>query len=98
MLLPGRHPARVAGRTTLVVVLGELVQTTTGKWITHPHDVLPERTHASDAGQVHSRFTKPASGTAGGHTTWTCRTCNQTGVTGRRLPAQAAGTGKSASK
>ena len=38
-------PGQTAPR--LLVVLGELVQTTAGKWITHPPTRLPQRAHVS---------------------------------------------------
>ncbi len=64
------------GSVSLVVVLGELVQTTTGKWITH----LLARCmngHQLGAGQVLVGH-QACLGHGGGHSTWTCRTCDQT--------------------
>jgi hypothetical protein len=53
-------------------VLGELVQTTAGKWITHPptrcpngHPLGPNRVLVCHQACL-------------GHTTWTCRTCDAT--------------------
>src|SRR6478672_12594387 len=57
-------------------MLGELVQTTDGKWITHPPTRCPNG-HTLGAGQVHVGR-QACLGHGGGHTTWTCRTCDQT--------------------
>ena len=57
-------------------MLGELVQTTDGKWITHPPTRCPNG-HKLGAGQVHVGH-QACLGHGGGHTTWTCRTCNET--------------------
>jgi hypothetical protein len=59
-------------RHRLAVVIGDLVQTTNGKWIIQPpsrcpsgHQFGPNR---ALVGHV----------TCLGHTTWTCRTCDET--------------------
>ena len=57
-------------------MLGELVQTTAGKWITHPPSRCPNG-HALGANQVLVGH-QACLGHGGGHTTWTCRTCDQT--------------------
>jgi hypothetical protein len=44
-LLNPRKSGNRPVRTRLLVVLGELVQTTAGKWIDPPADALPERAH-----------------------------------------------------
>ena len=64
------------GSVSLVVVLGELVQTTTGKWITHPPTRCPNGHHLGP-GQVLVGH-QACLGHGGGHTTWTCRTCDET--------------------
>jgi hypothetical protein len=55
-------------------VLGELVQTTTGKWITHPPTGCPNG-HTLGPNQVLVGH-QACLGHGGGHTTWTCRTCD----------------------
>ena len=57
-------------------MLGELVQTTNGKWITHPPSRCPNG-HPLGPGQVLVGH-QACLGHGGGHTTWTCRTCDQT--------------------
>jgi len=57
-------------------VLGELVQTTAGKWIPHPPTRCPNG-HPLGAGQVLVGH-QACLGYGGGHTTWTCRQCDQT--------------------
>ena len=57
-------------------MLGELVQTTNGKWITHSPTRCPNG-HTLGAGQVLVGH-QACLGHGGGHTTWTCRTCDQT--------------------
>jgi len=57
-------------------VLGELVQTTAGKWITHPPTRCPNG-HRLGAGQV-LVGQQACLGHCGGHTTWTCRACDAT--------------------
>ena len=64
------------GPVSLVVVLGELVQTTAGKWITHPPTRCPNG-HEFGACRVLVGY-QACLGHGGGHTTWTCRTCDQT--------------------
>ena len=60
----------------LLLVLGELVQTTAGKWITHPPTRCPNG-HTFGPNQVLVGH-QACLGHGGGHTTWTCRTCDQT--------------------
>jgi hypothetical protein len=63
-------------KVNLLTVLGELVQTTAGTWITRPPTRCPNR-HSLGPGQVlvgHSACL----GHGGGHTTWTCRNCDAT--------------------
>ena len=67
-------PGQTAPR--LLVVLGELVQTTAGKWITHPPTRCPNG-HTLGPGEVFVGH-QACLGHGGGHTTWTCRTCDQT--------------------
>jgi hypothetical protein len=57
-------------------VLGELVRTTAEKWITHPPTRCPNG-HTLGAGQV-LVGRQACLGHGGGHTTRTCRTCDQT--------------------
>jgi hypothetical protein len=57
-------------------VLGELVQTRAGKWITHPPSRCPNG-HPLGPNQVlvgHQACLRHG----GGHTTWTCRQCDAT--------------------
>ena len=67
-------PGQTAPR--LLVVLGELIQTTAGKWITHPPTRCPNG-HSLGPGEVLVGH-QACLGHGGGHTTWTCRTCDQT--------------------
>lgn len=55
---------------------GDLVLTTTGQWITKPPMRCPKG-HSLGAGQVLVGHAA-CGGHGGGHTTWTCRTCDQT--------------------
>ena len=57
-------------------MLGELVQTTAGKWITHPPTRCPNG-HTLGPGEVLVGH-QACLGHGGGHTTWTCRACDQT--------------------
>ncbi len=57
-------------------VLGELVQTTRGEWITHPPTRCPNG-HPLGPNQVLVGH-QACLGHGGGHTTWTCRTCDET--------------------
>jgi transposase len=57
-------------------VLGELVQTTACKWITHPPTRCPNG-HVLGPGAVLVGH-QACLGHGGGHTTWTCRTCDET--------------------
>ena len=57
-------------------MLGDLVQTTSGKWITHPPMRCPNG-HPLGPNQVLVGH-QACLGHGGGHTTWTCRTCDQT--------------------
>jgi hypothetical protein len=61
---------------TLLRMLGELVQTTAGKWITHPPTHCPNG-HILGPGQVLVGH-QACLGHGGGHTTGTCRTCDET--------------------
>ena len=56
------------------MVLGELVQTTAGKWITHPPSDAPTAT-PSAPNQVLVGH-QACLGHGGGHTSWHCRTCD----------------------
>jgi hypothetical protein len=58
------------------VVLGELVQTTAGKSITHPPTRCPNG-HTLRPGEVLVGH-QACLGHGGGHTTWTCGACDQT--------------------
>ena len=63
-------------KVNLLTVLGELVQTTAGKWITHSPTHCPNgQGLGPDAVLVGHQA---CLGHGGGHTTWTCRTCDQT--------------------
>jgi hypothetical protein len=55
---------------------GELVQTTAGEWIIHPPTRCPNG-HTLGPQQVLVGH-QACLGHGGGHTTWTCRTCDQT--------------------
>jgi hypothetical protein len=57
-------------------MLGELVQTTAGKWIIHPPTRCPNG-HTFGAGKVLVGY-QACLGHSGGHTTWRCRTCDET--------------------
>jgi hypothetical protein len=57
-------------------VLGELVRTTAGKCITHPPTRCPDG-HTLGANQVLVGHVA-CLGHGGGHTTWTCRKCDET--------------------
>ena len=57
-------------------MLGELVQTIDGKWITHPPSRCPNG-HELGAGRTLVGYAA-CGGHGGGHTTWTCRTCDET--------------------
>jgi hypothetical protein len=65
------------GPTRLARVLGELVQATAGKWITQPPTRCPNG-HALGPNQVLFGHQACLGHGGGGHTTWTCRTCDQT--------------------
>ena len=58
----------------LGVMLGELVKTTAGKWITHPPTRCPNG-HPLGANQVLVGH-QACLGHGGGHTTWHCRICD----------------------
>src|SRR6185312_10588183 len=71
------QPRRAVGPSfRLLVVLGELVQTTAGKWITHPAAHCPNGHTLAPV--PYWWVIKPAFGHGGGHTTWTCRLCDLT--------------------
>jgi hypothetical protein len=57
-------------------MLGELVQTTTGKWIIHP-PTRCQNGHEFGAGRALVGY-QACLGHGGEHTTWTCRTCDET--------------------
>jgi hypothetical protein len=57
-------------------VLGDLVQTTNGQWITQPPSRCPHG-HTLGPGQVLVGH-QACLGHGGGRTTWTCRTCDAT--------------------
>lgn len=56
--------------------VGDLVRTTVDTWITRPPARCPNG-HALDAGRVLVGH-EACAGHGGGHTTWTCRTCEAT--------------------
>jgi hypothetical protein len=73
---PSMRSEVTPGRRTLKAVLGDLVQTTNGKRMTRPPARCPNG-HALGPGQIlvgHAACTRHG----GGHTTWTCRTCDAT--------------------
>lgn len=57
-------------------MLGELVQTTAGNWIPTRRRDAPTVTPSTPA--KYSWDIRRVMGHGGGHTTWTCRTCDQT--------------------
>jgi hypothetical protein len=57
-------------------VLGDLVQTTAGTWIIRPPTRCPNG-HDFGAGRALVGY-QACLGHGGGHTTWTCRTCDET--------------------
>jgi hypothetical protein len=57
-------------------MLGELVQTTAGKWIIHPPTRCPNG-HEFGPGRALVGY-QACLGHGGGHTTWTCSTCDAT--------------------
>jgi hypothetical protein len=59
-----------------LVMLGDLVQTTDGKWMTRPPSRCPND-HPLGANQVLVGH-QACLGHGGGHTTWTCRAWDQT--------------------
>jgi hypothetical protein len=63
-------------KANLLTVLGDLVQTTAGKWITQPPTCCPNG-HTLGPQQVLVGH-QACLGHGGGHTTWTCRTCDAT--------------------
>jgi hypothetical protein len=56
-------------------VLGELVQTTAGKWITHPPSRCPNG-HPLGPNQVLVGHVACLGHGGGGHISWHCRTCD----------------------
>src|SRR3954451_15637173 len=58
-------------------MFGDLVQTTAGKWITPPPPRCPNG-HTLGANQVLVGHVACLGHGGGGHTTWTCQTCDQT--------------------
>src|SRR5712672_374449 len=79
-------------RHRLVLVLAELVQTTAGKRITHPPTRCPNA-HTLGPGEVLVGH-QACLGHGGGHTTWTCRTCDQKVYGHRSTPTAHASTGR----
>src|SRR3954468_2271679 len=73
--MPRRKSSSEVGRT-LAVVLDELVQTTAGKWITHPPTRCPNG-HQLGPGAALVGY-QACLDHGGGHTTWTCRICDET--------------------
>ena len=75
LLLGGPRPA-AAARFSVVGqdVLGELVQTTAGTWITHPPTRCPNG-HQLGPNQVLVGHVACLGHGGGGHTSWHCRTC-----------------------
>ncbi len=57
--------------------VGELVQTTAGKWITHPPSRCPNG-HSLGPNQVLVGHVACLGHGGGGHTRWHCRTCDDT--------------------
>src|SRR5258707_792057 len=74
--LPGNSENCMRARHTLAHVLGELVQTMAGKWITHPPSRCPNG-HPLGPGEVLLGH-QACLGHGGGHTTWTCLACDST--------------------
>ena len=64
----------VPARPSLDGVLGELVHTTRGEWITHPPTRCPNG-HTLGPNQVLVGH-QACLGHGGGHTSWHCRTCD----------------------
>jgi len=60
---------------SLIGVLGELVQTTAGKWIISPPMRCPNG-HTLSAGQVLVGHQTCLGHGGGGHMSWCCRTCD----------------------
>src|SRR5262245_39158811 len=74
--LSARHLDRQGdGRSTLEGVLGDLVQTTDGKWITRPPRRCPNG-HPLGPNQVLVGHVACLGHGGGGHTSWHCRACD----------------------
>ena len=75
----------------LLVVLGELVKTTSGKWISHPPTRCP---NGHTLGPNRSLVGHQAClGHGGAHTTWTCLTCDATVLVEQVAPCRFTGIG-----
>jgi hypothetical protein len=61
--------------TLFLDVLGELVQTTAGEWITHPPTRCPNG-HTLGPNQVLVGHVACLGHGGGGHTSWCCRSCD----------------------
>lgn len=66
---------RLAPQSLGLDVLSNLVQTTDGKWITHPPSRCPNG-HPLGANQVLVGHVACLGHGGGGHTSWHCRTCD----------------------
>jgi hypothetical protein len=62
-------------KVNLLTVLGELLQTTAGTWITHPPTRCPNG-HPLGPGAVLVGHVACLGHGGGGHTRWHCRTCD----------------------
>jgi hypothetical protein len=84
-------------------MLGELVETTAGKWITRPPSRCPNG-HTPDPNQVLVGHVACLGHGGGGHTNWHCRTCDavvygppmNTHCTALEVPGRDPGTGNQA--
>ena len=59
-----------------LLMLGELVQTTAGKWITHLTIPMPQRSPPRTRIEVLVGHVACLGHGGGGHTSWHCRTCD----------------------
>ena len=64
-------------KVNLLTVFGEPVQTTAGTWITYPPTRCPNG-HRLGPGEVLVGHVVCLGHGGGGHTSWHCRTCDQT--------------------
>src|SRR6476619_385625 len=69
-------PENEAVVTRVVVVQGELVRATNGQWMTQPPTRCPNGHPLGPNEVLVGR--QACLGHGGGHTTWTCRACDQT--------------------